>query len=49
VSEEAHWTYIALAYGATFAIMGFIAWRIVREHRRLTAELARFDDKGEEL
>ena len=48
MSEEAHWTYVALAYGATFAIMGFIAWRIVSEHRLLTAELARLDDQGEE-
>ena len=49
MSEAAHWAYVALAYGATFAIMGAIAWRIVSEHRLLTAELARLDDKGDEL
>jgi heme exporter protein CcmD len=48
VIDSAHWTYIALAYGATFAIVGGLVWRIVGEHRRLHAELARFEKDGEQ-
>ena len=47
MNENPHWLYIALAYGATFAILGFTAWRIFSEHRRLTAELAELKDNGE--
>lgn len=48
MNESAHWTYIALAYGATFAIVGALIWRIVGEYRRLLAELARFENDREQ-
>jgi heme exporter protein CcmD len=38
-----HWTFVALAYGVTFLVVGAVAARIVFEHRRLRAELARLD------
>jgi heme exporter protein CcmD len=46
VNEDAHWTYIALAYGATFAIVGALVWRILGEYRRLRGEIARFERNG---
>jgi heme exporter protein CcmD len=46
MNDEAHWTYIVLAYGVTFAIVGAMIVRILREHRRLNAELRKID--GEE-
>ena len=46
MSESQHWIYIALAYGATFAIVGVLVLRIFSDHRRLTAELRRLQDKG---
>ncbi len=41
MSDDAHWSYIVLAYGVTFAVVGVMTWRIMREHRRLLAELSR--------
>lgn len=41
--NEAHWGYIALAYGVTLLVVGALALRIVLEHRRLRAELARLE------
>jgi heme exporter protein CcmD len=46
MNGDAHWPYILLAYGATIAIVGGVAWRIVTEHRRLLAELARLTREG---
>ena len=43
--SDPHWSYVLLAYGATFAIVGVVVWRIVGEHRRLLAELAEFKDR----
>lgn len=48
MTDSSHWTYIALAYGATFAIVGVLIWRIVGEYWRLLAELARFENDGEQ-
>jgi heme exporter protein CcmD len=49
VIEDSHWIYIAAAYGATFAIVGVVVWRIVGERRRLLRELAQFrSDAGDE-
>jgi heme exporter protein CcmD len=48
VNADAHWGYIAAAYLATFVSVGVLVWRIVGEHRRLTAELSRFKDDGAE-
>lgn len=41
-----HWTFIALAYGVTVLVIGAAAGRIVFEHRRLRAELARLQASG---
>jgi len=46
MNDDAHWTYILLAYGFTFAIVGAMIVRVVREHRRLSAELHRLDKSG---
>ncbi len=46
MSADPHWIYVLLAYGATFAILGAVVFKIVREHARLLAELARFKDDG---
>ncbi|MFY9627295.1 MAG: heme exporter protein CcmD [Methylocystis sp.] len=49
MSDDAHWSYIALAYGVTFAVVGAMTWRIMREHRRLLADLARLrNDDGDD-
>jgi heme exporter protein CcmD len=44
--SEAHWSYIVVAYAVTIASVGAIALRIVLEHRRLCAELARLEAAG---
>lgn len=44
--NDAHWVYIALAYGVTAAVVGVLALRIVLEHRRLRAELDRLETKA---
>jgi heme exporter protein D len=44
--NQEHWTFIALAYGAAFATIGAVAARIILEHRRLRAELARLEAAG---
>ncbi len=36
-----HWTFVVLSYGTAFVVVGVIAARIILEHRRLKAELAR--------
>lgn len=41
-----HWTYVALAYGVAFLVIGGAALRIFLDFRRLRAELARFGEKG---
>ncbi len=41
-----HWFYIAAAYGVTAATLGVVTLRIVLEHRRLRAALARFGAAG---
>lgn len=41
-----HWIYVVLAYGVTIATIGAIAARIILEHRRLRAELARYGVRG---
>ena len=46
MNDDAHWSYILAAYGVTFAVVGAVVWRIVAEHRRLLAELARLQDSG---
>ncbi len=46
MNDEAHWSYIVLAYGFTFAVVAAVTWRIVGEHRRLLTELARMQDDG---
>ena len=46
MNDDAHWSYILLAYGVTFAIVGAVVWRIVSEHRRLLAELAQLQNNG---
>jgi heme exporter protein CcmD len=48
MSGDAHWGYIVSAYAATFVLVGGVAWRIVSEHKRLLADLARFSDQGDE-
>ncbi len=45
--SESHWSYIALAYGVTFVVIGATALRIVLDYRRLRAELAQLEkDRG---
>jgi heme exporter protein CcmD len=44
--SDQYWSYIALAYGVTFVTIGVIAARIILEHRRLRAELARLEASG---
>ncbi len=44
--SEAHWSYIFVAYAVTIASVGAMAARIVLEHRRLRAELARLEAYG---
>lgn len=44
--EDSHWIYVAAAYGATFAIVGVVVWRIVGARRRLLQELAQFRSDG---
>ena len=46
MNDDAHWSYILAAYGVTFAVVGAVVWRIVAEHRRLLAELARLQGNG---
>ncbi len=46
MNDDAHWSYILLAYGVTSAIVGAVVWRIVSEHRRLLAELAQLQNNG---
>ncbi|MGA8171660.1 MAG: heme exporter protein CcmD [Methylocystis sp.] len=41
MNGDAHWPYILIAYGITVVIVGSVVWRVVSEHRRLLAELAR--------
>lgn len=41
-----HWVYVALAYGVTVVTIGAVAARIILEHRRLRAELARYGARG---
>ncbi len=41
--SETHWSYIALAYGVTFLVIGAVALRIALDYRRLRAELAQLD------
>jgi heme exporter protein CcmD len=41
-----HWGYVVVAYGVTVATILFLALRIVLDHRRLTAELARLEGEG---
>jgi heme exporter protein CcmD len=48
VNGDPHWGYIVTAYVITFVTVGGAIWRIVGEHRRLTAELARLKDQGDE-
>ncbi len=44
--SESYATFIVLAYGLTFAVIGGVALRIILEHRRLRAELARLERTG---
>jgi heme exporter protein CcmD len=44
--SESHGTFIVLAYGVTFAVIGGVALRIILEHHRLRAELARLEQTG---
>ena len=44
--SAAHWSYIVVAYAVTIASIGAMAARIVIEHRRLCAELARLEAAG---
>lgn len=44
--SEQHWTFVALAYGVTFVVIGVIAARIILDYRRLRAELARLEALG---
>lgn len=39
--SDAHWDYILLAYGVAAATIAVLVLRIVADHRRLRAELAR--------
>jgi heme exporter protein CcmD len=48
MSQDPHWTYIILAYGVTFLVVGVMTWRIVSDHRRLLAELAKLRRGGED-
>ncbi len=49
MTGDAHWIYIAVAYGATFAILGVVVWRIVSEHSRLLQQLAQLQgDDGDD-
>ncbi len=48
MTEDAHWPYILLAYAVTFLVVGGMSWRIMREHRRLLAELAELRDRDGE-
>jgi heme exporter protein CcmD len=41
-----HWGYVLLAYGVTGAIILILVLRILLEHRRLAAELARLEQTG---
>jgi heme exporter protein CcmD len=43
---DEHWGYILLAYGVTAATILIMAFRILLEHRRLAAELARLEKNG---
>ncbi|OAI29623.1 hemagglutination activity protein [Methylosinus sp. R-45379] len=43
---DEHWGYILLAYGLTAATILIMAFRILLEHRRLAAELARLEKNG---
>jgi heme exporter protein D len=42
-----HGVYVALSYGIAFLTIGGMAARIILDHRRLKAELARFGAKGQ--
>jgi heme exporter protein CcmD len=50
--SEDHWGYVILAYAVTGATVAYMVARILLEHRRLAAELARLErndgDKGHE-
>ena len=48
MNADPHWGYIIAAYAITFVSVTGAVWRIVGEHRRLTAELSRFTDQGED-
>lgn len=43
-----HWGYILLAYGVTAATILILLLRILLDHRRLRAELARLVGEGAE-
>lgn len=42
-----HASFVALAYAIAFLTIGGVAARILLDHRRLKAELARFGAKGQ--
>jgi heme exporter protein CcmD len=44
--SEDHWGYVVLAYAVTGATVAILALRILLEHRRLAAELARLEKNG---
>ena len=48
MNADPHWGYIVAAYAIAFLCVGGAIWRIVGEHQRLMAELARFKDQGED-
>ena len=48
MNADPHWGYIVAAYAIAFFAVGGAIWRIVGEHRRLVAELSRFNDQGED-
>lgn len=44
--NESYGVFIVLAYGLTAIVIGGLALRIILEHRRLRAELARLERTG---
>jgi heme exporter protein D len=44
--SEDHWGYVLLAYAVTGVTVGVLILRILLEHRRLAAELARLEKTG---
>jgi heme exporter protein CcmD len=46
--SEDHWGYVIVAYAATGLTIAVMALRILLEHRRLAAELARLEKNGGE-